>query len=293
MPTEHYAKHRSWRLPLVVALGAIALLITIAPGSRVAAAGPICDGKQVTVNMNLGEVPTSGDDVILGTAGNDTISAGAGNDTVCAGHGNDAVYGQGGNDRIWGQSGKDRIFGGTGDDVISGLSGDDVLRGGSGDDRLWGGSGNDRILGQAGADHLWGNGGHDELVGGVGVDIGTGGDGSDKCATETQTSCEARPAWHDEDPQLNVPVLGRWEFVVSWPDLAAYNEADRFEVRVVHENGLTSDDEFLAHEREITIDTFTIFFEAGDELDVFVTGVDGLGRRSPTLKVRNITIPTN
>ena len=57
----------------------------------------LCNGLAVTVDIGAGDMPTSGDDVILGTAGDDTIVAGDGDDTVCAGDGDDVVFGGGGN----------------------------------------------------------------------------------------------------------------------------------------------------------------------------------------------------
>ncbi len=42
-----------------------------------------CNGLTVTVNLALGQVPTSGDDVILATERADTIRALGGNDTIC------------------------------------------------------------------------------------------------------------------------------------------------------------------------------------------------------------------
>ena len=42
----------------------------------------ICQGLTVTVDLAAGDVPTDGDDVILGTNGDDTIAAGAGNDII-------------------------------------------------------------------------------------------------------------------------------------------------------------------------------------------------------------------
>lgn len=85
-----------------------------------------CNGLPVTVDVNKGQVPTAGNDVILGTAGADTIKAGGGNDVVCGGEGNDVLIGQ---------SGKDKLFGEGGNDVLKGGGGKDVCTGGPGVDK--------------------------------------------------------------------------------------------------------------------------------------------------------------
>ena len=75
-------------------------------------AGPArtCGGADVTVNLALGEMPTEGDDVILGTDGADVIDGLGGADYIC---------GEGGDDVILGGSGADVIFGGSGADEIN------------------------------------------------------------------------------------------------------------------------------------------------------------------------------
>jgi hypothetical protein len=73
-----------------------------------------CAGLPVTVNLNFGDRPTGGDDVIVGTAGNDIIDAGSGNDVVCGGDGNDVLRGGPGNDKLLGEAGKDVLKGGPG-----------------------------------------------------------------------------------------------------------------------------------------------------------------------------------
>src|SRR5690606_5901957 len=81
---------------------------------------PTCIGQTVTVDLNLGEVPTEGPDVIEGTPGDDTINGLGGADVIC---------GRDGNDTISGGLGKDAIMGGPGNDVLGGGDGADVLRG--------------------------------------------------------------------------------------------------------------------------------------------------------------------
>jgi len=160
---------------------------------------PYCFEEPATVNLALGETPTSGRDVILGTADDDVISAGPGNDLVCASAGNDLVYGGQGDDLVDGGEGSDRLWGNFGNDVVIGSSGDDTLHGGAGaddlrgqlgDDRLYGysgddvisgGQGADRLHGNAGADVLGGDSGDDTLYGYGGSDLLDGGIGSDIC----------------------------------------------------------------------------------------------------------------
>lgn len=143
----------------------------------------MCLGRPVTVDMSVpGQVPTSGDDVILGTPGPDVIAAGDGNDVICAGGGDDIVWGQNGNDIIDGGDGDDRLRGGGGNDVLSGVGGNDDLNGGPGDDTVDGGAGDDAaVRGGTGADTVVGGSGSDALVAGNGgEDTVLGNDGNDK-----------------------------------------------------------------------------------------------------------------
>jgi len=140
---------------------------------------PTCDGQVVTVDVASGDLPTNGDDVILGTTGPDTIDAGDGNDIVCAGDGDDVVTGGDGNDTLIGGNGNDRLTGDDGDDTIMGQQGSDVLRGGPGSDVLEGGAAADRLFGGIDDDTLRGGAGDDYLGGFGGIDGITGGDGND------------------------------------------------------------------------------------------------------------------
>ncbi|MGK0274756.1 MAG: Ca2+-binding RTX toxin-like protein [Ilumatobacter sp.] len=160
-------------------------------------AGPTCNGLTVTVDLQAGQAPTSGNDVVLGTSAADWIDAGAGNDTVCAGGGADTIFGRAGVDTIFGEAGDDVILGSTGDDIlnggdgedilngqedhdtINGDDGDDILYGLDGDDTLNGGDGNDRLTGHSGADTLDGGDGNDRLNGNEGNDIMHGRNGLD------------------------------------------------------------------------------------------------------------------
>ncbi len=130
----------------------------------------LCDGLPVTVDIGLGQSPTSGDDVIAGTANADTIDGIGGNDVIC---------GRGGDDVIEGGGGADIIFGDAGNDILRGGSGSDTLNGGPGGDQLFGGGGADMLDGGDGPDFLSGQGGGDTLEGGDGSDILEGGDGGD------------------------------------------------------------------------------------------------------------------
>lgn len=159
-----------------------------------------CLGQPVTVHLERGELPTAGDDVILGTQGDDAIAAGAGNDIICGLAGNDSIWGQAGDDQISGADGDDRIrggagndelFGGSGVDDINGGQGDDLVRGddgndtavrgGTGDDDVDGGNGNDQLVtGNGGSDVVAGGSGDDKVTGGPRPDIVDGGDGADE-----------------------------------------------------------------------------------------------------------------
>lgn len=139
---------------------AILAMIAMAAASLVAATptqamGETCGGLAATVRIGLGEQPTSGPDVIIGTSGSDVVNGLGGNDVIC------------------------------------GLGGEDNLRGGSGRDRIFGGDGGDLIYGGGGIDRLFGGSGHDLLIGGKGKDRATGGPGADDCVSTLQRSgCE-------------------------------------------------------------------------------------------------------
>ncbi|WP_152047600.1 tandem-95 repeat protein [Aureimonas psammosilenae] len=86
------------------------------------------------VSLSIGtpsstNVPTAGNDVLLGTEGADTID------------------GLAGNDRISGKGGDDILRGGNGSDVLEGGNGNDLLNGGAGKDTLTGGDGVDTYQG--------------------------------------------------------------------------------------------------------------------------------------------------
>lgn len=161
---------------------------------------PSCHGQEVTVNLSLGESPTDGDDVILGTPFYDVIAAGGGDDIICGLTGSDTIWGQDGddiiyggegddklrggtgNDQIYGEAGSDDLSGASGDDVVDGGSGDDTsIRGGTGEDQVSGGEGNDAIVsGNGGRDIVNGNDGDDKVTGGPRPDEVHGGDGADE-----------------------------------------------------------------------------------------------------------------
>lgn len=121
-----------------------------------------CAGYTVDVDLNLGQVPTSGPDVIYGTPGDDVINGYGGDDVICGGDGYDVIYGGAGSDQIFG-----------GDSFQNDTSFNDLF-GGSGNDYLYGASGgNDYIYGQSGADTIvsYSTGAQDKLFGGSGNDI--------------------------------------------------------------------------------------------------------------------------
>ena len=142
-----------------------------------------CNGHQITIDLSIGQLPTSGDDIIAGSSGDDIIDGLSGNDTICgfggndiinAGEGDDWVDGGEGSDDIQGSVGNDELFGGVGDDVIRGGSGDDDISGEEGDDSLMGQPGNDIIDGGDGVDEINGGGGNDTIYTGYGATVGSG-----------------------------------------------------------------------------------------------------------------------
>lgn len=166
-----------------------------------------CGGYGVTVDLNEGDLPTDGDDIILGTPLRDRIDAGAGDDVVCsiggwdivdlgagddtvyAGRGNDRLIGGPGNDTIdagWGADtvdagpGSDQVFGRRGPDVLVLGTGNDYAEGNQGGDRIFGDDGDDRLFGLTGSDRIEGGDGNDLVIGGVGRDRLLGGAGRDR-----------------------------------------------------------------------------------------------------------------
>ncbi|WP_157538386.1 MULTISPECIES: calcium-binding protein [unclassified Nocardioides] len=108
-------------------------------------AGLTCNGLAATVAIGLGELPTPGDDVIVGTSGNDSVNGLGGNDTICGQGGNDTVTGGAGNDKLYGEAGNDALVGGDGNDTIRGGDGNDVLLPGTGADTAYGEGGTDTV----------------------------------------------------------------------------------------------------------------------------------------------------
>jgi alpha-tubulin suppressor-like RCC1 family protein len=173
-----------------------------------------CDGQAVTVNLNLAQPATGGNDVILGTPGPETINGLGGHDRICGGGGVDVINGGPGNDRLFGQvgndtlnggPGNDRLDGGTQNDIGNGATGIDTFLGGEGNDTFnggdqndiaYGGNGNDRLNGQNHNDNLNGQNGVDILDGGAHNDRLNGGAQRDTCngrtGADAQSGCEVR-----------------------------------------------------------------------------------------------------
>jgi hypothetical protein len=129
-----------------------------------------CAGLAVTVDLAQGQVPTAGDDVIMGTAGADIVNALDGDDVICTGSGDDTIIAG---------PGDDTVLAGVGNDVVSGNGGNDTIDGEAGDDTIFGGSGDDVITGGPGANRLGGGGDRDTITGGADADVISGGSGSD------------------------------------------------------------------------------------------------------------------
>lgn|GEM_PF-6668598 len=182
-------------------------------------AATTCLGRPVTVAMSLGQAPTDGDDVILGTDGVDKINAGGGNDVICGlggadiidgGLADDIVDAGGGNDLVYGVDGDDALKGGAGADTVSfaGATTGVVVKLGqsteqdthqgldivTGFENVTGSNKADALTGSAGANSLSGLGGKDVLKAGGGKDTLSGGKGSDTCdggaGKDKATTCE-------------------------------------------------------------------------------------------------------
>ncbi|MGI9601863.1 MAG: PQQ-dependent sugar dehydrogenase [Acidimicrobiales bacterium] len=138
-----------------------------------------CAGVTATVVIAAGDVPTVGDDVIVGTPGPDVIRGRGGDDLICGGGGDDILEGGAGADWLFGEDGADQVSGGIGDDVVDGGPGPDHLLGNDGDDTVLGRGGSDLMNGGPGVDRLEGANGADELRGGIGIDLLLGQGGND------------------------------------------------------------------------------------------------------------------
>jgi Ca2+-binding RTX toxin-like protein len=146
-------------VPRWLVTAAAAVLVPIGVSTPAAAATPKCYGRQVTVDLNKGERPTNGPDVILGTSGADRIET-RGGDIVCARRGDDVVTSGSLHDR------NDIILGGRGNDILMSDFGDNVLYGGPGNDSLYGAQPY-RARRNGGTP---GTGGYDTIYGGPGAD---------------------------------------------------------------------------------------------------------------------------
>ena len=135
------------------------------------------------------DVPTSGDDVLLGKGGGDTIDALAGADTITGADGSNFLRGGDGDDSITSGTGFNDINGNKGEDTIIGHSlVGEWLVGGQGDDSiashadnniLYGNLGNDTLVGAGSGEIVRGGQGDDSMVAGSGTEFLSGDRGSD------------------------------------------------------------------------------------------------------------------
>jgi trimeric autotransporter adhesin len=88
----------------------------------------------VTLAEIAGNLPTEGDDDLVGTPNPDSVSALGGNDTLTMGSGADTAWGDDGADRLFGEAGRDTLHGGAGNDRLDGGADADSMRGGAGHD---------------------------------------------------------------------------------------------------------------------------------------------------------------
>lgn len=102
-----------------------------------------CDGRPVTVDLGLGQVPTTGSDVVRGTSAADVVALGAGADRACLGAGDDQAQGGTEADRLFGSVGLDVLSGDAGNDTLFGEAQADALDGGPDTDACDGGPATD------------------------------------------------------------------------------------------------------------------------------------------------------
>lgn len=177
--------NRRWRSAIVLVVIALVATATFGAGSALSESALRCKGRFVTVNLALGESPTAGNDVILGTPGDDTVRALEGDDLICGLGGDDVLSGNQGNDFIYGGAGDDTLIGGYNDDWLFGEAGNDIFHNNRGEDRMYGGDGNDTFSGGRDRDRIFGQAGDDKINGRAGHDILKGGDGDDHISGST------------------------------------------------------------------------------------------------------------
>lgn len=102
--------------------------------------GTVLTADEVLLLVNM---PTVGDDYLVGTAADDLIDALAGDDTVFGFAGNDTLVGGAGTNQLYGGDGDDTLINGDEGGTLNGEYGNDTLTGGAGNDTLSGGAGND------------------------------------------------------------------------------------------------------------------------------------------------------
>ena len=155
------------------------------------------DTFMVSVIESEQNVPTEGDDFLVGTqnddnidglGGNDTIEGNQGNDTLIGSQGRDFIFGNPGNDSlssgfdddtVYGGQNNDSIFGSDGDDLLLGNRNNDLIDGEAGDDLIYGGQNEDIVFGSDGNDLVFANKGEDIVFGGIGNDSLYGNEGDD------------------------------------------------------------------------------------------------------------------
>jgi Ca2+-binding RTX toxin-like protein len=154
-----------------------------------------CNGLAVTVNLGLGQQPTEGNDVILGTSASETIAARGGNDTICALGGKDTIVGGGGNDWINGGAGINSVsFANAPAGVTVNLAVAGAQSTGEGVDTLisianvTGSPFRDVLTGNSAANVFGGLAGNDTFIGGPGNDTFDGGTGRDTVSYSTNSS---------------------------------------------------------------------------------------------------------
>lgn len=139
-------------------------------------------GGNDTIEGNQGNdtlIGSQGEDFIFGNPGNDSLSSGFDDDTVYGGQDNDSLFGSDGNDLLLGNRNNDLIDGEAGDDLIYGGQNEDIVFGSDGNDLVFANKGEDIVFGGIGNDSLYGNEGDDTINGDEGDDLIHGGQDND------------------------------------------------------------------------------------------------------------------
>jgi uncharacterized protein DUF11/hemolysin type calcium-binding protein len=128
----HNGESQTIKLPLTVYESHGSLSNTVQVNANFSR--PETNSADNTSTVTVAVVPSSADDLLIGTKASDKLCGLGGDDTINGRAGRDRLFGDACRDVGWKVGGEDTLFGGAGDDLLVGGAGDDVLKGGKGND---------------------------------------------------------------------------------------------------------------------------------------------------------------